>query len=202
VGATDAAQGHVVSVSSASACRGSASHRVIYTFSSKSGREYRAATLLCEESPYYSVQEGDAIEVRYLRSDPTLSRLPNERGNNAPPFALFLLMPFFFLAIFGAMFWPPIGELLKARQLFKNGRLAVGKVIYVKRRSNFLWPGMPGNNASLVFVAIQSSGVTREVMASCQNDWLMNHLMPGATVHVAYREDTATKVALLDAYIR
>lgn len=57
MGATETVQGRVVSVSSASACRGAASRRVVYAFSSKAGREYRRAELLCEESPYYSVKE-------------------------------------------------------------------------------------------------------------------------------------------------
>jgi hypothetical protein len=50
-GATDTVQGPFVSVSSASACRGAASHRVVYTFSSPAGRAYRGAAILCEESP-------------------------------------------------------------------------------------------------------------------------------------------------------
>lgn len=202
-GATDTVQGRVVSTSSASACRGGASHRVVYAFSSKAGSEHRAATLVCEESPYYSVKEGDAIEVRYLESDPTVNVLPSEVRNEPPPFVFFLLMPLFFLGIFGAMFWPPIGEALKARRLFKSGRIARGKVIFVKKRTSFLWPGMPGSSASLVYVEIQTSaGSTREVVASCQNDWLVNQLAAGATVHVAYADDKTGQVALLDAYLR
>jgi Protein of unknown function (DUF3592) len=203
MGATDTVQGRVVSVGSASACRGGASRRVVYAFLAKSGREYRAAALVCEESPYFSVKEGDAIEVRYLKSDPTVNALPREVRNEPPPFVFFLFMPIFFLGIFGAMFWPPIGEALKARRLFKSGRIANGRVVFVKRRANFLWPGMPGASASLIFVEIQSSsGVSREVVAPCHNDWLINQLAPGVTVHVAYADDKATQVALLDAYLR
>jgi hypothetical protein len=203
IGATETAQGHVVSVGTATACRGGASRRVVYAYSDKSGREHRAAALVCEESPYFSVKEGDAIEVRYLKSDPAVNALPREVRNEPPPFLFFLFMPVFFLGIFGAMFWPPIREVLRARRLFKLGRIATGRVIFVKRRANFLWPGMPGASASLVYVEIAaSSGVTREVAASCQNDWLMNQLAPGATVHVAYLSDKAKDVALLDAYVR
>jgi hypothetical protein len=118
--------------------RGGASRRVVYAFSAKSDREYRAAALLCEELPYYSVKEGDAIEVRYLKSDPTVNMLPSEVRNEPPPFVFFLFMPIFFLAIFGAMFWPPIGEVLKARRWFKNGRIASGRVIFIKKRASFL----------------------------------------------------------------
>ncbi len=203
MGATDTVQGHVVSVNSASSCRGSASHRVVYAFSSKSGGEHRAATLVCEESPYYSVKQGDAIDVRYLKSDPTVNVLPSEVRNEPPPFVFFLFMPVFFLGVFGALFWPPIGEVLKARRLFKSGRIATGTVIFVKKRANFLWPGMPGSTTSLVYVEMQSSGgVMSEVAAACHNEWLMNQLAPGATVHVAYSGDKTKDVALLDAYVR
>lgn len=146
-GPTDTAQGHVVSTTGASACRGPASHRVTYAFSSKSGGEYRGAATLCEESAYYSVNVGDPIEVHYLRSDPAVNALPGNDRNPAPPFALFLLMPFFFLAIFGALYWPPIGEVLRARRLYKNGRLVTGEVVFIKKRSTQIWPGMPGSSA-------------------------------------------------------
>jgi hypothetical protein len=202
-GATDTVQGHVVSVGSASACRGGSSRRVVYAFSSKSGKEYRAATLVCEESPYFSVKEGDAIEVRYLKSDPAVNQLLHEARNEPPPFLFFLFMPVFFLGIFGALFWPPVGQMLKARRLFKTGRIAAGKVIFIKRRSNFIWPGMPGASASLIYIETQSSsGGAREVVAPCHNEWLTNQLTPGATVHVAYSADNETQVALLDAYVR
>ena len=144
MGSTESVQGRVVSVTSAGACRGATSRRVTYAFSSKSGSEYRGGATLCEESPYYSVNPGEAIEVKYLKSDPTLNRLAIEGVNRGPPFALFFFMPVFFLAIFGSMFWPPIGEVLRARRLFKRGRLAVGRVVFVKLRALPIWPGMSG----------------------------------------------------------
>lgn len=141
--------------------------------------------------------------MRYLTSDPTVNVLPSETRNEPPPFVFFFFMPIFFLGIFGVMFWPPIGEVLRARRLFKSGRVANGRVIFVKRRPNFLWPGMPGASASLVYVEMQaSSGVPREVVASCHNDWLTNQLAPGAMVHIAYADDKASQVALLDAFVR
>lgn len=203
MGASETVEGRVVSVGSASACRGGASRRVVYAFSAKSGKEYRGAQLACEESPYFSFKEGDPIEVHYLRSDPAIHDLPNEARNEPPPFVFFLFMPIFFLAFFGALFWPPIGAALKARRAFKSGRIATGRVIFVKRRGNAGWPGMQGNVASSVYIEMQSpAGTTREVMASCHNDWLVNQLTPGASVHVAYTGDGGSEVALLDAFIR
>jgi hypothetical protein len=203
MGSSESAQGRVVSNTTSSACRGAASHHVTYSFSSKGAQDYRGAVTLCEESPYYSVTPGDAIEVRYLKSDPAVNGLPNQGANQAPPLALFLFMPVFFFAIFGSMFWPQIRDVLLVRRLYKSGRLTTGKVIFIKKRATSFWPGMPGSNASLVYVEIQSSGgLKREVVASCHNDWLVNQLAPGARVHVAYSDGAATKAALLDAYLR
>jgi hypothetical protein len=203
MGASETVEGRVVSVASASACRGGASRRVVYAFSIKSGNEYRGAQLACEESPYFSLKEGDPIAVRYLRSDPAIHDLPNDARNQPPPFMFFFFMPMFFLAIFGALFWPPIGAALKARRAFKSGRIATGKVVFVKRRGNSGWPGMQSNAASSVYIEIQSpAGATREVVAPCHNEWLVNQLAPGASVHVASIGDRGNEVALLDAYIR
>jgi hypothetical protein len=158
---------------------------------------------LCERSLYYSVNAGDAIEVRYLESDPTVNVLPSEGMNGAPPVALFFFMPVFFFAIFGSMFWPPIGEVLRARRVFKRGRLANGKVVFVKRRATPIWPGISNNGAAEVFIEFQtSSQEKREGVAACRNEWLINQLKPGERVHVAYLNDKAGSVALLEAYLR
>jgi Protein of unknown function (DUF3592) len=202
MGPTESTQAHVVSNTSSSACRGAASHHVTYSFSSKSGSEYRGAVTLCEESPYYSVREGDAIDVRYLKSDPAVNALPSDGRNQAPPLAFFFFMPVFFLAIFAPMFWPPVREVLRARRLFKNGRLATGKVVFVKKRAPF-WPGIPINSASEVYIEFQTAvDAKREGVAFCFNDWLMSQLVPGAKVHVAYSDDRSAKVALLEGYLR
>jgi Protein of unknown function (DUF3592) len=202
-GATETVEGRVVSVGSASACRGSASRRVVYAFSAKSGKEYRGAQLVCEEASDFSLEEGDPIKVRYLRSDPAIHDLPNEARNEPPPLVFFLFMPIFFLAVLGALFWPPIGAVFKARRLFKSGQIATGKVIFVKKRANIGWPGMQSNVASSVYIQMQSpAGGLREVVAPCHNDWLLSQLTPGTSVHVAYKGEVAKEVALLDAYIR
>jgi hypothetical protein len=203
IGPTESAQGRVISNTNASACQGEASHHVTYSFSTPSGREYRGGITLCEQSPDYSVNPGQAIEVRYLKSEPTLNAPASERQQEPPPLAFFLFVPFFFLAIFGAMFWPSIRELLRARRLFRSGRLAKGKVVFVKKRAMGFWPGMPFNSASEVYIAFGApGGPKREGVASCQNDWLVNQLAPGTDVHVAYSNDQTAKVALLEAYLR
>jgi hypothetical protein len=202
MGPTESTQGRVVSNNGGSACRGAASHRLTYAFASKSGGAYRATATVCEESPYYSVSEGEAIEVRYLTSDPTVSALPDSR-NEAPPFALFMFMPAFVLAIFIPMFWPSVREVLRARRLFKTGRLTTGTVLFVKKRMTSVWPGMPGSSASAVYVEFQtSSGARREAVAWCQNDWLMSQLVAGAKVHIACSDEKSANVALLEAFFR
>ncbi|MGO9330669.1 MAG: hypothetical protein ACLQJ0_21505 [Steroidobacteraceae bacterium] len=203
MGPTESAQGRVVSNTNAGTCQGGAWHRVTYSFSSASGGQYRGTATLCAESPYYSVKEGDIIAVEFLSSNPTVNSLPGNGRNQAPPLAFFLIMPVFFLVIFGSLFWPQVGNVLRARRLFRNGRLATGQVIFVKKRLTSIWPGMPGSNASDVYIEFKSAGDgKREVVASCQNDWLINQLAPGALVHIAYSDDKTEKVALLDAYLR
>jgi len=62
---------------------------------------------------------------------------------------------------------------------------------------------MSFNSASEVYITFSAAGEPkREGVASCQNDWLVNQLAPGADVHVAYSDDRSAKVALLEAYIR
>jgi hypothetical protein len=202
-GSTASSQGRVMSTTDASNCRGSTSRRVIYSFAPQSGGEFRGAATVCEESPYYSVKEGDAVDVQFLSSDPAVSALRGDGRNDAPPLVLFLMMPLFVFAMFAPMFWPQIREVLRARRLFKNGRLALGAVVFVKKRASAAWPGWPGSGAVEVFIEFQSShNERREGIAWCPNEWLTNQLAPGAKVHVAFMDDKSNRVALLDAFVR
>jgi hypothetical protein len=147
--------------------------------------EFRGATTLCEESPYYSVNAGEAFEVQFLPSDPAVNRLRGGTQNDAPPVAFFLLMPVFILVIFSPMIVPQFREVLRARRQFKKGRLTVATVVFVKKRLTASWPGWAGNNASEVFVKLKPpAGEQREAVAWCPNDWLVNHLAPGEKVRV------------------
>jgi hypothetical protein len=199
---THTAQGRVLSMADASACRSSSAHRVVYTFSPQPGRELRGATTLCQDSPYYALKEGDAVEVQFVVSDPAVNTLRGTR-NNTPSVVPLFLAPVFFLAIFSSLFMPQVREVLRARRGFKNGRLASGTVIYVKKRAAMSWPGWFGNSAAEVFVEFQPSiGEKREAVAWCQNDWVVNQMAPGATVHIAYTDDPRERVTLLEGFLR
>jgi hypothetical protein len=202
LGPTQNSQGRIVSAVETPACRGSTARRVIYSFSPEQGREYRGSATMCEGAIYYSVKEGDPVEVQYLSSDPAVNVLRGN-SNNAPPVAIFFLMPLFVLALLSSMFVPQIRELLRARRLYKGGRLAEGTVVFVKTRVSSFRPGWPGSSASEVFVEFRSpTGDRREAVAWCANEWLVNQLAPGAIVHIAYSDDDPAKVALLEAFLR
>jgi hypothetical protein len=201
-GPTESAQGQVLSNTGSAACRDESAHRVVYSFETPVG-EYRGTANLCATSPDYSVRPGDRIAVRYLKGDPAVNAPQSQRQQEPPPRIFFLFMPFFFLAIFAGLYWPSIREILKARRLFKNGKLTVAKVVFVKKRGLGFWPGLPLSSSSEVYVKFATPlGATREGIATCQNDWLLNQLPPGAGVHIAYSDDASTNVALLDAYVR
>jgi len=203
MGPTKTVQGRVLSAMDTSTCRGSTGHRVNYEFSPDPGREFRGSMNLCQESPYYSVNNGDEVEVQFVPSDPAVNALQGGTANGAPPVALFLLMPVFILAMFAPIFVPQLREVLRARRLFKKGRLALGTVIFVKKRITTSWPGWLGNSAAEVYVEFESPMSKKlEAIAWCQNDWLVTHLEPGAKVHIAYMGEKPDRVALLEAYLR
>jgi hypothetical protein len=199
---TRSIQAHVVSSQVIVGCRTDKAHRVIYEFSPSTGETYRGAATLCETSLYYSVKEGGVVEVQYLTSDPVISRM---RGNNPPnswPLYLFFFTPVFILAMFASLLWPPVREYRRARKLFQHGRLAIGTVLFVKKRSNATSRGWSGNTGADVFIQFPAAdGKPREGHAWCPNDWLVDQLVPGGKVHVAYDEGS-DKVALLEMFLR
>jgi hypothetical protein len=199
------AQGTVREVSNAASCRSGSAHRIVYAFTSSSGMQQRGVDSVCEESPYYSVQVGDAIAIRYLTRDPAVNEVAGAH-TDAPPlaFAFFpLFFPFFFLAIFAPLFLPRIREILRARRLYRTGVLAPGKVVFVKKRTlGPQWHGMQGNLAEVYVAYTQPGGQRAELIAGCCNDWLLNHLEPGAAVHVLHAPGGSARGAILEEFIR
>jgi hypothetical protein len=203
LGPSQTTQGRVVALSQVSGCRGSGARRVVYTFASRSGSEFRGAAIVCEDSPYYSAQDGDRIEIRYLTRDPTLNAIAGTDSGNEPPLALFAIFPLFFVLALSPLYLPQLREVLRARRLYRSGVLASGKVVFVKRRNFGTWPGWPGTTSADVYVAYQrSSGGRAEAIVSCANDWLLNQLSPGAAVHILVPADRSGRGVLLEAFIR
>jgi hypothetical protein len=200
------AQGTVRDVSDASSCRSGSAHRIVYAFTSSSGMQQRGVDSLCEESPYYSVQVGDAIAIRYLTRDPAVNEVAGAH-TDAPPlaFAFFpLFFPLFFLAIFAPLFLPRVREILRARRLYRMGVLTQGKVVFVKKRTlgPTQWHGMQGNFAEVYVAYTQPGGQRAELIAGCSNDWLLNHLEPGAAVHVVHAPGGSPRGSILEEFIR
>jgi hypothetical protein len=194
--------GHVLSVETTYACKSEKSHRVIYQFSPTPGTNIRGRATVCEQSVFYSVKEGEPVEIQYLQSDPVLSRLRSNGLQNDLAVYLFIFTPVFILAMFTTILWPPLYEVYRARRLFQYGRLATGTVIFVKQRSNSAWRGWAGNTAAQVFIEFtDAAGARSEGVASCQNAWLVDQLEAGQQVHIAHREQLR-KVLLLEAFLR
>jgi hypothetical protein len=201
-GPTQTQQGGVLSSTETRGCRDKAAHTVVYAFSSASGGEFRGAAVVCEGSPYYDVRQGDRIEVRYLSRDPAVNAIAGTNFDDEPPVLLFLLFPFFFLLILSPLYLPQLREVLRARRLYKTGELAMGEVVFVKRRSLVSWPGWPGSTTADVFVAHDMPGGGRaESVVVSSNDWLLNQLAPGTRVRVL-RGGKSDRGVLLEAYVR
>ena len=195
-------EGQVVSVADVpSGCRGPA-RRLIYEFKAQSGGSFRGGATLCEDSPYYSAKAGDSIEIRHLRDDPGRSA-PASADPNEPPVFIFMIFPVFFLLVLSPMFLPQLREVLRARRLYKTGTLTRGQVVFIKKRSFGVWPGWPGSSSFDVYVAQQlPSGERIETVVWCTNDWLVNQLVPGTTVHILCPSNRSQRGALLEAFVR
>jgi len=197
--ATETASGKVVSAEPQERSRCGRGTRLTYAFTTAQGTTFRGQATACGDDPWASAAPGDPLTVVYVASDPSLNAIAGRRGN-APPFALFFFLPFFFAAIFVPMLWPPVGQLRRDRKSFATGVLARGQVVYARREQLQGWPGWQGMSRSEVYVRAElPTGSPREVMAACSNEWLLAHLAPGSEVHVCVRDGHAM---LVEAYLR
>lgn len=202
LGPSATSEGRVLSATDVSGCRGSAARRIVYSFSPRSGSELRGSAVVCEEATYYSAQVGERIPIRYLARDPAINTIAGT-DENQPPLFLFMIFPLFFLLVFSPMYFPQLREVMRARRLYKNGTMVQGKVIFVKKRNAATWPGFPGSSIADVYVAYQHpSGGRTETVVWCANEWLLNQLVAGATVHLLVGQNRTARGALLEAFIR
>ena len=190
----------VVTSVTESANPGSGVCRVVaYSFSISSGGEYRGSCRCARGSPYFEAKVGDHVPVRYLPSNPWSNEL--DGNNQGPPIVLIAIIPLFFLGAFSPLWWPFLKNWLHARKVFKNGRIAKGEIVFVKRASPS-WPSYVAAPSDLHIAFREPTGEMVEASAVCSNDWLLSHLPPGAEVNIAYMPDDPKKAVLLDEFIR
>lgn len=202
LGRSETTSGKVVHVAEGDACRGRG-REITYTFVPLRGPEYHASRSVRSGSPYFNVRPGDSIPVKFLVSDPSVSTIAGEADTDPGLYFAFFFFPLFAVLIFGPLFLPRLGQVFRDRRLFRRGRVAHGTVLFVKQSVASTWPGWPGWCVSEVFVGFQlPSGAAAEARATCQNDWLLQHLQAGAPVHIAYLPDRPSRAVLLEAYVR
>lgn len=203
LGARYIAQGRVLSVTDVPGCRDAGAHRIAYAFSADAGNEFRGTSVLCEQSPYYSAQAGDQVQIRYLARDPSANAIVGTNSDNPPPIFLFVIVPLFFLLVFSPLYFPQLREVIRVRRLYKTGVVVQGQVVFVKKRSAGAASGWPGSSTAEVYVTHQLPGGGRaETIVWCGNDWLTNQLSAGTTVHILLPPGKSAGGALLEAFIR
>jgi hypothetical protein len=203
IGPSRTAEGRVLSATDVSGCRGLRARRIVYLFSPESRSEFRGVGIVCQESPYYSVQVADKVEIRYLRRDPTLSSIAGSDSDNEPPIFLFVIFPLFIFLLVSPVYFPLLREVMYARQLYRVGVLVQGTVVFVKKRTAGTLPGWPGSSTADVYVAHpRPTGGRAETVVGCTNDWLANQLSPGTTVHILLPTDQSKRGALLETFLR
>ena len=94
-------------------------------------------------------------------------------------------------------------QLLRDRKLYRDGVLTTASVIFVKPSGVFSWLPWSGLQSADVCLRFQVGTVgNTEARTVCRNDWLLKQLAPGTPVQIAYLPKRASRVALLDAYVR
>jgi hypothetical protein len=202
IGPSRPAEARVLEVRETGSCRDTHARQVVFAFAAQSGGEFRGSALVCEQSPYYNAQPGDRIEIHYLAREPAVNAIAGN-GPAAPPLFVFAFFPVFMLLVLLPTFVPQLRGVLRARRIYRNGSLVQGTVVFVKRRAAWSRPGWPGSSAAEVYVAHQSpSGGRAETVVWCPNDWLINQLAPGTSVHILLPPEKSKQGVLLEAFIR
>lgn len=197
--ATRIVSGRVESVDRRNVCRGGAS--IGYSFTTLDGVARQGRARACPPSPYTDVGPGDAIPVRYLESDPSMSRVGSSRIEAVAAVAAVVVVSALVALMVGAMFWPLVGRHRRDRKLFQTGQLVRGRVSYVKTQLQNPWnASLARLNTAEVYVRVGlDGGAEREVTTLCTNQWLALQLSPGSEVHVCVVDDRAM---LVENYLR
>jgi len=197
------AQGKVLSVADTRNCNDLA-HREVYAFDAGAAGGFRGVARLCRSSPFFGVNAGDGVPVQYLASNPSVNRIAGASDPDAPPVFVFLFFPVIAIVVLAASLGgPAMREVLRARALFRKGRLARGTIVFVRARAQRQGYTRTGWAAFEVVIRYNlASGAGQEAVAWCANPWLLQQLPAGASVHIAYSERQPDRAALLEAFVR
>ena len=176
---------------------------IVYRFRTAEGQEHLKIQDVPAHSAYAEVKTGESVPVEYLNEDPAVNRISERNPINNGLFSLAFLPLFFFLLLVTPIMLSRVIRILRDRRLFRRGRLSSGTVVFAEPSAVFIWWGWAGASTAHVFVSYASeSGAQFEARALCQNDWLLKHLAPGTSVHIAYLPNRPSRAALLEAYVR
>ena len=177
---------------------------ITYKFRVDENQEYRATRNVTVESPYAGLVSGDSVPIKFLVAEPSVNNIVDDRewarDNLFPSFIIpFILMLF----LIGPTSIPRFAQLLKDRRIFRKGQLTNASVVFVQPRRVLFWIGWSGLYSAVVYVAYQlDSDDHAEAKVVCRNEWLLNQLEPGTSVHIAYLPNRPSRAVLLENYVR
>jgi hypothetical protein len=185
-------------------CRAAADSVVRYAFTPPNGPEYHGSYSDCRGSTSAGLQPGDKAAITYLVSDPSVNALAERfPGRGEPPLLLFLLFSLFPAVFLLPIVLSPLLEVLRNRRIARRGLLVKGTVRYAASGTRPLGPSVRNYGVAEIFIAYRHpNGQMVEARAKCRNAWLLNQLVPGSSVTIAYLPDQPAVAVLLDAFLR
>lgn len=99
---------------------------------------------------------------------------------------------------------PNIKQIKAARSIFKNGLIANGEIIFIRRKkpTNIFNATKFLTNMEIFFRFSTKNGEKLESKITTDNDWLSSKLEIGSPVTVAYMEKRPQKNIILEFYYR
>jgi hypothetical protein len=149
------------------------------------------------------LKPGDHLPVVYDPANPNRSQEKPQDMDVAGMIAFAVFLPIWALFIMGMCFVPFLGPrakvALRARGLWKSGRVAQGTLAFVKPPSFMRQYGL--GSQEVVFRFRDQLDCEHTVSVGCDNNWLINQLTPGTGVVVLYDSKKPERAILLEPFL-
>ena len=175
-----------------------------YRFLTNQNRTYYGEDIFYRSNLYSSLKVGDSLPILYDPTDPSFNGIEGEIGKDSSPIWIFIIILLIFLSMFASILMPNIKQVKAARSVFKNGLIANGEIIFIRRKkpTNIFNTTKFLTNMEIFFRFSTKNGEKLESKITTDNDWLSSKLEIGSSVTVAYMEKRPQKNIILEFYYR
>ena len=176
-----------------------------FSFRARQGVTFYGSQVVQNNTPFALLKKGAPLPIVYDSQEPSFNGVDGVLGRNDFPIVLLFALPLvglFYALMFGWPFFIPLRQTMRARSIYKQGELTVGRVDFVKKKGAVFGAyTLPNQSTEVLYHFDDTDGKTHRSRQKCDNDWLLQKLDVGSQLQIVYLAQKPERCIFLEAFI-